>query len=147
MASRGGRSIRCRGGQLQRALFARVLVQDAPVMLLDEPFTAIDEQTVSDLMALVGRWHAEGRTVIAVLHDFDDGARAFPADPADGARADWLGRRRPSVLTTDNLRGRVRCPRRGTTTRRGMSDHGTITPTSMAEHGMTLYDSAAGPVR
>jgi zinc/manganese transport system ATP-binding protein len=66
------------GGQLQRALFARVLVQDAPVILLDEPFAAIDESTVSSLMVLVERWHGEGRTVIAVLHDLDLIRRHFP---------------------------------------------------------------------
>ncbi|MBN9269462.1 MAG: metal ABC transporter ATP-binding protein, partial [Mesorhizobium sp.] len=51
------------GGQLQRALFARVLVQDADLILLDEPFNAIDARTVIDLVALIKRWHAEGRTV------------------------------------------------------------------------------------
>ena len=66
------------GGQLQRALFARVILQDAPVVLLDEPFAAIDERTVSDLMHLVGHWHEEGRTVIAVLHDLDLVRRHFP---------------------------------------------------------------------
>jgi zinc/manganese transport system ATP-binding protein len=58
-------------GQLQRALFARVLMQDAPVILLDEPFNAIDARTTADLLALVARWHAEARTVIAVLHDLE----------------------------------------------------------------------------
>lgn len=58
-------------GQLQRALFARVLMQDAPVILLDEPFNAIDARTTADLLALVARWHAQSRTVIAVLHDLD----------------------------------------------------------------------------
>ena len=66
------------GGQMQRALFARVLLQDAPLMLLDEPFTAIDERTVGDLMALVDQWHGEGRTVIAVLHDIELVRRHFP---------------------------------------------------------------------
>ncbi|MEO6014456.1 MAG: zinc ABC transporter ATP-binding protein AztA [Devosia sp.] len=66
------------GGQLQRALFARVLLEDAPVLLLDEPFTAIDEKTVSDLLGLVGQWHREGRTVIAVLHDIELVRRHFP---------------------------------------------------------------------
>ncbi len=58
-------------GQLQRALFARVLMQDAPVILLDEPFNAIDARTTADLLALVARWRAESRTVIAVLHDLE----------------------------------------------------------------------------
>jgi len=57
------------GGQLQRALFARMLVQDARVILLDEPFAAIDTGTTADLLAILQRWHGEGRTVIAVLHD------------------------------------------------------------------------------
>lgn len=65
-------------GQRQRALFARVLVADSPVILLDEPFTAIDMKTTTDLLALVLRWHGEGRTVIAVLHDFDQVRRHFP---------------------------------------------------------------------
>ncbi|MGL4440151.1 MAG: metal ABC transporter ATP-binding protein [Bosea sp. (in: a-proteobacteria)] len=57
------------GGQLQRALFARVSLQDAPVILLDEPFSAIDNATVDDLMALVRTWNSQGRTIVAVLHD------------------------------------------------------------------------------
>jgi zinc/manganese transport system ATP-binding protein len=66
------------GGQIQRALFARVLLQDARVILLDEPFTAIDTKTVADLMALVRRWHKEERTVLAVLHDIDLVKEHFP---------------------------------------------------------------------
>jgi zinc/manganese transport system ATP-binding protein len=66
------------GGQMQRTLFARLLVQDADLLLLDEPFAAIDARTAADLMALVGRWHGEGRTVIAVLHDLDAVRRHFP---------------------------------------------------------------------
>ena len=66
------------GGQLQRALFARVLLQDAQVILLDEPFTAIDEKTVADLIGLVQHWHSEERTVIAVLHDVEMVQRVFP---------------------------------------------------------------------
>jgi zinc/manganese transport system ATP-binding protein len=59
------------GGQFQRALFARLLLQDTRLILLDEPFTAIDARTCDDLMALIGGWHAEGRTVITVLHDLE----------------------------------------------------------------------------
>jgi zinc/manganese transport system ATP-binding protein len=66
------------GGQLQRALFARVMLQNASVILLDEPFTAIDAKTVTDLVQLVHRWHAEKRTVIAVLHDYDLVRAHFP---------------------------------------------------------------------
>ena len=58
------------GGQLQRALFARLILQDSRVILLDEPFTAIDESTTEDLMNLITQWHNDGRTVLTVLHDF-----------------------------------------------------------------------------
>jgi zinc/manganese transport system ATP-binding protein len=66
------------GGQLQRALFARLLLQDARLILLDEPFTAIDSKTTSDLLALIVRWYGEKRTVIAVLHDMDVVKEHFP---------------------------------------------------------------------
>jgi zinc/manganese transport system ATP-binding protein len=59
------------GGQMQRTLFARLLLQEARLILLDEPFTALDAGTVADLTALVERWNGEGRTVIAVLHDLE----------------------------------------------------------------------------
>lgn len=65
-------------GQFQRLLFARLLLQDAPVLLLDEPFTALDERTAADMLALIHRWHGEGRTIIAVLHDMDLVRRDFP---------------------------------------------------------------------
>ena len=66
------------GGQMQRALFARLLLQDARLVLLDEPFTAVDARTMSDLVGVIRRWHGEGRTVLAVLHDFDTVRAHFP---------------------------------------------------------------------
>ena len=66
------------GGQFQRALFARVLVQKADLILLDEPFNAIDTKTVRDLVTLIAQWHAEGRTVITVAHDLDLVRAHFP---------------------------------------------------------------------
>jgi zinc/manganese transport system ATP-binding protein len=90
------------GGQMQRLLFARVLLQDAPVIVLDEPFNAIDAKTSADLLALVRRWHSEQRTVLAALHDLDVVKANFPEalllarEPvAWGATAD--------VLTADNM--------------------------------------------
>jgi zinc/manganese transport system ATP-binding protein len=59
------------GGQFQRVLFARLLLQDCRLILLDEPFRAVDAKTVADLILLIKRWHAEGRTVIAALHDIE----------------------------------------------------------------------------
>ncbi len=66
-------------GELQRALCARVILQDAAVILLDEPFAAVDAPTVSTLLDQVTRWHQEGRTVIAVLHDLDLVRARFPS--------------------------------------------------------------------
>ncbi|WP_137180476.1 metal ABC transporter ATP-binding protein [Roseomonas sp. AR75] len=75
----GGRSVaEMSAGQFQRLLFARLLVQDAALILLDEPFNAVDARTAADLLAMVKRWHGEGRTVIAVLHDLDLVRDEFP---------------------------------------------------------------------
>lgn len=75
----GGRSIgSLSAGQFQRVLFARLLLQDAKIIVLDEPFTAIDARTTRDLLDIVCRWHKEGRTIIAVLHDFDQVRTHFP---------------------------------------------------------------------
>lgn len=66
-------------GQFQRALFARLLLQDADVILLDEPFASLDESTTKDLLHFLQRWQGEGRTVVAVLHDLDQVRRYFPS--------------------------------------------------------------------
>jgi len=73
-------------GQLQRALFARLLVQDADLILLDEPFNAVDSKTTAGLLTLVQQWHRQGRTVIAVLHDDAQVTGALSPDPVAGAR-------------------------------------------------------------
>ena len=66
-------------GQLQRTLFARLLVQDAQLILLDEPFNAVDSKTTAGLLSLVRLWHRQGRTVIAVLHDDAQVRAHFPS--------------------------------------------------------------------
>jgi zinc/manganese transport system ATP-binding protein len=66
------------GGQLQRSLFARVLLQNADLILLDEPFNAIDARTLSDLIEMIKRWHGEQRTVVVVLHDLELVRNHFP---------------------------------------------------------------------
>jgi zinc/manganese transport system ATP-binding protein len=65
-------------GQFQRVLFARLLVQDARIIILDEPFAAIDARTTRDLLEIIRRWHAEGRTIISVLHDMAQVRAYFP---------------------------------------------------------------------
>jgi zinc/manganese transport system ATP-binding protein len=54
------------------------MLRDARVILLDEPFAAVDRATTEDLLALLHRWHGEGRTLIAVLHDLDMVRAYFP---------------------------------------------------------------------
>lgn len=65
------------GGQFQRMLFARLLVQDAPIMLMDEPFVGIDEETQTLLLELIIDLHQQGKTIIAVLHDISLVERHF----------------------------------------------------------------------
>jgi zinc/manganese transport system ATP-binding protein len=90
------------GGQMQRALFARLMLQDADVILLDEPLTAVDTKTAADLLEILRGWHAERRTILAVLHDMTLVRELFPQTlllarerVAFGATAD--------VLTPANL--------------------------------------------
>jgi zinc/manganese transport system ATP-binding protein len=59
-------------------LFARTIVQDARLILLDEPFTSVDAATTDVLMSVIEDWHTQGRTVIAVLHDMTLVRRQFP---------------------------------------------------------------------
>lgn len=66
------------GGQFQRMMFARVIVQDADLLLLDEPFAAIDSETKHQLMKLIQNWHNDGKTILVVLHDIKLAADYFP---------------------------------------------------------------------
>ena len=90
------------GGQMQRMLFARVLLQDARLIVLDEPFNAIDAKTSADLLALVRRWHGEGRTVLAALHDLDMVRANFP-DTLLLARGPVAWGPTAETLTPENL--------------------------------------------
>ncbi|MEO5607690.1 MAG: ABC transporter ATP-binding protein [Polaromonas sp.] len=65
-------------GQLQRMLFARLLVQDAELILLDEPFNAMDSKTTAALLEVIAIWHQQQRTVVAVLHDDAQVRQHFP---------------------------------------------------------------------
>ena len=91
------------GGQMQRMLFARVLLQDARLIVLDEPFNAIDASTSADLVSLVERWHAEGRTVLAALHDMEMVRAHFPQTLLL-ARSLVAWGPTAEVLTVDNMR-------------------------------------------
>jgi len=97
------------GGQMQRALFARLLLQDAKMVLLDEPFTAIDAKTTADLLEVIKNWHGEGRTVLAVLHD-DATVRAHFPSTLMLARELVAHGETHTVLTAENqFRARQMC--------------------------------------
>jgi zinc/manganese transport system ATP-binding protein len=90
------------GGQVQRMLFARLLLQDARIIVLDEPFTAVDAKTAADLFDLVRRWHGEQRTVLTSLHDIDFVRGHFP-ETLLLAREPVAWGRTSAVLTPENL--------------------------------------------
>ena len=90
------------GGQVQRVMFARLLLQDAELILLDEPFTALDTRTAAALLDVVKRWHGEGRTVLAVLHDMEAVRQHFP-ETLLLAREKVAHGSTDKVLTAENL--------------------------------------------
>jgi zinc/manganese transport system ATP-binding protein len=97
------------GGQMQRLMFARVMLQDARILLLDEPFNALDARTTADLLAIIHFWHGEGRTVIAALHDMALVREHFPHTLLL-ARSAVAWDRTAIVLTEPNLaRARLMC--------------------------------------
>lgn len=70
LADRAGDPIgRLSGGQLQRALVARALAQEARVLLLDESLSGVDRPSTLELLELFGRLAAAGRTVLVATHD------------------------------------------------------------------------------
>ena len=66
------------GGQRQRVLIARALLQDAPVLLLDEPLSGVDAVSAARIEAVFGELRAEGRTLLVATHDVEQ-ARAWDA--------------------------------------------------------------------
>ncbi len=64
------------GGQQQRVSIARALMNDAPVILADEPTGALDSQSGEEMLALLAELHADGRTILLITHDPDVAARA-----------------------------------------------------------------------
>ncbi|WP_274584800.1 metal ABC transporter ATP-binding protein [Neisseria leonii] len=65
-------------GQFRRVLFARLLVQEAAFLLLDEPFDAVDAETAGVLLNVLRDCNRAGRAVVAVLHDYGQVRAYFP---------------------------------------------------------------------
>jgi zinc/manganese transport system ATP-binding protein len=91
------------GGQFQRVLFARMALQNASIVLLDEPFAAIDSSTMEALALLLCEWQKQGRTIIAVLHDLDIVREFFPKTLVLARQSIAWGDTK-EALTLDNLR-------------------------------------------
>jgi iron complex transport system ATP-binding protein len=66
------------GGERQRVFVARALAQEAPILLLDEPLTALDVGRQFELMALLAELHRDGHTILTALHDLRPAAEFFP---------------------------------------------------------------------
>lgn len=94
-------------GQFQRALFARLLVQDARLILLDEPFTSVDNNSTDRLLSLIEEMKHESRTIICVLHDYEQIRTHFPQCLMLARRVIGWGPT-ASVLTEENVH-QARC--------------------------------------
>lgn len=90
------------GGQFQKALFARIVVEGADLILLDEPFNAMDARTTTELCALIKQWEDAGKTVIAVLHDLNIACQYF-TNTLILARDKIAFGKSAEVVTGDNL--------------------------------------------
>ena len=64
------------GGQQQRVSIARALMNDAQVILADEPTGALDSQSGKDVLALLKQLHQRGKTVIIITHDAEVASHA-----------------------------------------------------------------------
>ena len=102
------------GGQFQRVLFARLLLQDAAIILLDEPFRAVDTKTVEDLLRLIGRWHSRRAHRHCRAARSRSGTRAFPENAADRPRGRGLGTDQAGADRRRTSPSRASSPRRGT---------------------------------
>lgn len=83
-------------GQFQRVLFARMLVQSARFLLLDEPFNAVDARTTFALLNVLRQCHEEGCGIVAVLHDYEQVRAYFP-------NTLLIAREKIAVGATDNV--------------------------------------------
>lgn len=66
------------GGEFQRMRFAQLMLQQAQLVVLDEPFAGIDVTTTEVLLGLLAHWHEQGTTIVAALHEQDIVQQWFP---------------------------------------------------------------------
>lgn len=90
------------GGQRQRVFLARALVQEAELILLDEPTTGLDAQAQHELSAIFRKLGEQGKTIVAATHDIDCLTECFDQILALDGRV--LAQGRPAeVLTEENM--------------------------------------------
>ena len=78
MAAFAGEQIgRLSGGQRQRVFLARALAQEAPLLVMDEPFAGVDARTEAALLDLLSELRDEGRAAVVVHHDLGTVRAAF----------------------------------------------------------------------
>ncbi|WP_346796628.1 ATP-binding cassette domain-containing protein [Halomonas sp. Bachu 37] len=93
------------GGQRQRALIGRTLMQEAELLLLDEPFANVDIETVDVLVNVFQEMAGNGTTIIVVLHDMDQLARlADEVLMLAGGHGRWMA---PSAITHQHAPAQV----------------------------------------
>ncbi|WP_083000485.1 metal ABC transporter ATP-binding protein [Halomonas sp. GT] len=93
------------GGQRQRALIGRTLMQEAELLLLDEPFANVDSDTVDILIRILRQMADEGVTIIIVLHDMDHLSRlADEVLMLNGGHGRWVA---PSALSHQHASAKV----------------------------------------
>lgn len=90
------------GGQFQRMLFARMMLQNASLLLLDEPFSCVDEKSIEDLIVLLKEWVGEGKTLIVSQHSRSYVMRHFPQTLLLAQRFSRWGKTE-DVVTSENL--------------------------------------------
>ena len=66
------------GGEFQRVRFAQLMLQEARLVLLDEPFAGVDANTIGVLLPQLAKWNAQGVTIVSVLHELDIVRQWFP---------------------------------------------------------------------
>jgi ABC-type Mn2+/Zn2+ transport system ATPase subunit len=90
------------GGQRQRVLIARALLQEAPVLLLDEPLSGVDGVSAARIEALFAELRAEGRTLLVATHDVRQAAEWDRVLCLHGRQIDYG--RPAAVLSPETLR-------------------------------------------
>jgi len=65
------------GGQLQRVFVARTIVQEADIIIMDEPFVGIDLQSETAIMKIMKQWRDDNKTIIVVHHDLNKVSKYF----------------------------------------------------------------------